>query len=807
MSIVARLYFALIVAAGAAVAAHTVVHWSLVRPLEFLLYLGAAVAASNLKVTLPGVTGTMSVSFIFMLIGISELSFSQAALIGAAGIAAQIVMRTREHADWRQVLFNVGSILVSLFGSSAVFHSQWLRAAGFAIPLSAAGMTFFLLNTSTVAIIIALTEGKRPWAVWYRSFFWTAPHYMFGVTLVGLVHLVNEKFGWEFVFLVAPALYLVYHSYRLYLSRLEEEKNHVKEVADLHLRTIKALALAIDAKDNTTHDHLRRVQVYATGIATDLGLNEEDVQALQAAALLHDIGKLAVPEHIISKPGRLTPEEFEKMKIHPVVGAEILECVRFPYPVVPVVRAHHERWDGSGYPQGLKGEEIPMGARILAAVDCLDALATDRQYRRALPLDDAMQVVESESGRSFDPRVVEALKRKYVELEKQAQSAPADDTAARLTAGIAASTQGTPANGYERTQAPDQTAENFLASIAAARQEFHTLHELTSELGNSLSVEETLSLLALRLKPVIPHDAIAIYVRKGDRLVPEYVHGENSRLFASLEIPMGEGLSGWVAQKNRPIINGNPSVEPGYLNDPERFSTLRSAISVPLQGVDGVVGALTLYHAQADAFTRDHLRILQAIQSKAGLTIENALRFQQAATSAVTDELTGLPNARSLFLHLDLELARCKRTGEPLAVLVLDLDGFKQVNDRFGHLEGNKVLQLTAAGLRESCREYDYVARMGGDEFVVILPGAQPPGMLTKVHQFVEIARRAGAQVCGEEFLSLSAGDAFFPEDGADAEQLLAHADHRMYQMKHAHRGGFPAAGLAELPVETEILQ
>ena len=219
-----------------------------------------------------------------------------------------------------------------------------------------------------------------------------------------------------------PLVYFVYRSYKMYLDRLEKDKSHVEEIAGLHLRTIEALALAIEAKDTTTADHLARVRVYATEICKEIGLSQNELDALQAAALLHDIGKLAVPEHIISKPGRLTPEEFDKMKIHPLIGAEILEEVKFPYPVVPIVRAHHEKWDGSGYPFGLAGEEIPMGARILSVVDCLDALASDRQYRRALPLDQAMEIVNSEAGKSFDPVIVDILRRRYIELERLALS-------------------------------------------------------------------------------------------------------------------------------------------------------------------------------------------------------------------------------------------------------------------------------------------------------------------------------------------------------------------------------------------------
>jgi diguanylate cyclase (GGDEF)-like protein len=266
------------------------------------------------------------------------------------------------------------------------------------------------------------------------------------------------------------------------------------------------------------------------------------------------------------------------------------------------------------------------------------------------------------------------------------------------------------------------------------------------------------------------------------------VNGKNFRLFSSLEIPLGQGLSGWVAQNAEPILNGNPSVEPGYLNDPTRFSTLRAALSVPLEGLGGVIGALTLYRAETDAFSRDHLRILLAISSKIALSIENAVKFQQAQTSATTDYLTGLPNARSLFLHLDRELARCKRTGAALAVMVCDLDRFKHINDVYGHLEGNKVLRAFAHNLQENCREYDYVARMGGDEFVIVAPGLAPEAARHKAALINSLAVQAGRGVCSKGTLSASIGAAFFVTDGADAEQLLAVADRRMYSAKRMHQ-------------------
>jgi len=271
--------------------------------------------------------------------------------------------------------------------------------------------------------------------------------------------------------------------------------------------------------------------------------------------------------------------------------------------------------------------------------------------------------------------------------------------------------------------------------------------------------------------------------------VTRYAAGEDAALFSSLQIPLGEGISGWVMQNNKPIVNGNPSVEPGYLGDPSRFSVHRSALSVPLPGLQGVIGALTLYHRQSAAFTKDHLRVLLAVSSKAGLTIENALRFVQAEEKATTDELTGLPNARSLFLRLDEALEQARHSGSQLAVLVIDMNGFKQVNDRFGHAAGHRVLKVTASILNQICSDQNYAARMGGDEFVLLLPGAVPAVIEDRARQLNQLVAETCRQVCGADFLGASAGVAWYPQDGTDAEELLARADARMYDIKRQHYG------------------
>jgi len=787
MNAAARLFIGVVVLCGTSVLTYTVLHGQSRDPLKFVCYLVIALVASRLKVNLPGITGTMSVNFLFLLLGVLELSFSETMALGCAAVVVQCFDRDRPVPI--QVAFNVCSTALAIGATFAAYrYPLFHRVVGNpSTLLFLAACVYFVANTVPVAAVISLTERKSLRKIWKGCYFWSFPYYLVGAGVAGMMSWLHTFTDWQTSLLILPVVYLIYRSYRLYLGKLEDEKRHVEEIADLHMRTIEALALAIEAKDQTTHDHLQRVRIYALEVAKDLKVSAEEREALQAAALLHDIGKLAIPEHIISKPGRLTPEEFEKMKIHPVVGAEILERVRFPYPVVPIVRAHHEKWDGSGYPLGLRGNQIPVGARILAAVDFLDALASDRQYRRALPLEEAMSRLEEESGKSFDPQVVRVLERRYPQLELLVRERIESLGLAKLSTEVKMDRAVEPAAGFAAAGKPGPLGDrNFLSSIAAARQEAQTLFELSQDLGASLSLGETLSVFSVKLRALVPYDAIAIYVRHGEELVPEYVNGDNFRLFASLRIPIGQGLSGWVAQNLKPILNGNPSVEPGYLNDPSKYSTLSSALAVPLEGLQGVVGVVALYHADKDFFTSDHLRILLAVSSKMALAIENALKYEQAESSATTDYLTGLPNARSLFLQLDRDLARCKRDKTNLTVMVSDMDGFKQINDRFGHLEGNRVLRLFAHSLKETSREYDYVARMGGDEFVVIAPGLTAEAAARKAEQMRELVHQVGMEVCREDILSLSVGKAVYPEDGLDAEKLLTEADRRMYLQKQS---------------------
>jgi len=804
MPIRAKAFIAVTVASGAAVLGTTCLHWHSENLLKFGCYVLIAVLASTMKVQLPGMKSTISVNFLFVLLGVLELSLPEALVIGCAAALVQSLWKSKSRPDPVKILFNLLSLTANaIFLTYSVYHFLAVPFKNSApLLLLAAALTYFLCNSVPLAIVISLVEGCPLRKLWMETYFWYLPYNLAGAALVGLIHVCNHYFGWQNALLILPIMYGIHRAFQLYLDRLDDQKKrveiearqvvaeklHVEEVCSLHMRTIEGLALAIDAKDHTTHEHLHRVRLYASEIAKELGLNELEVDALNAAALLHDIGKLAVPDHIISKPGRLTPEEFEKMKIHPVVGADILERVAFPYPVAPIVRSHHEKWDGSGYPDGLKGEEIPIGARILAAVDCLDAVASDRQYRNALPLEKAMKLVVEESGRSYDPKVVEILARRYRELEASAVLSLEAAEKDKHSFSYKVERGEKPGAGFEINHQHHLYGQaDFLSSIASARQEAHTLFELSQDLGNSLSLDETLSLVAMRLRKLVPYDSIVVFVKKGDVLEPEFVSGDNFRFLSSLVIPVGTGLCGWVAQNSKPIVNGNPEVDPGFVHERKMTTELRSALAVPLEGVTGLVGVLTLYQAEPDAFTNDHLRILQVITSKVAHFIENALKYRQAESSATNDYLTGMPNARALSIHLDQELARCKREHLSVAVMVCDLDGFKMINDRYGHVAGDKVLKLFSNLMQDVCREYDYTARMGGDEFVIIAPGMSPGSVSERSILLNALAQEAGREVCGKDILSLSLGAAFYPQDGLDAEQLLTEADRKMYMAKKLH--------------------
>jgi len=613
----ARPFVFLVCASGTLALLTGVFPWRSSHTLLFPSYLLLTVVASALKTVLPASEGTVSVNFVFFLVGICNMTISETLALALVATIVQCFWRSKKRLSFVHFAFNLSQVSLAITAAywtyvvlfSHVFHS---RAP---LPLLVAAIVYFLLNSFPVAAVVALAENTSIINKWDTGYCWTFPYYLIGAAIAGLIQFINRLAGWEMSILVLPAVYVIYRSYCMHLGRWEDEKRHLEDLASLNMRTIETLALAIEAKDHTTGDHLQRVRVYAMELGKDLGLSPAELQALQAASVLHDIGKLAVPESIISKPGKLTPEEFEKMKIHPIVGAEIVEQVRFPYPVAPIVHSHHEKWDGSGYPDGIAGEAIPIGARILSAVDCLDALASDRQYRRALPLDEAMAHVVRESGKAFDPRVVAALQARYIELEHLARS-QAPEERPKLSLDVKVERGAAPDAGFAASATPSPQAQLGLKLI-----------DVLNRTEEPLTLDETLSAAALRLRHLVAFDAVAVFALQRDVLVPRFVMGENLRHLSSLRIRNGQGLTGWVAETGNYIINGNPKVEPGL--EGSRSFALCSALAVPLSYAGCTVGVLSVYALQPDAFTSENLNVLQASAHQLGDVIGEKFKAEQ----------------------------------------------------------------------------------------------------------------------------------------------------------------------------------
>ncbi|MCU1337952.1 MAG: diguanylate cyclase and metal dependent phosphohydrolase [Bryobacterales bacterium] len=756
---------------------------------DFLYYLLCAIiAALGLKLTTH--RNAIPAGFLVMLLAIQDLSLPELLFIASVvSLLGQLQEAGNTLPRPTTLVFSLASGTIGIAAAQTVHQafSVLKYNALFPAPVIASSLVLLLnwglgrtlSKDSAVSLSDVLRKECRPLLPWFVGVAYLA-------YLIRSAAILN---GLNAGLVTLPMLFALDAAFRAWFNskakHREElaalQKRGLEKLAALHQRTLETLAVAIDGRDHTTHMHLRRVQFYVRAVGEELKLSEEQLEHLNVAALLHDIGKLGIPDHILLKPGPLSPEEWEKMKTHPLSGAEMLSRMNFPDPVLQIVATHHEKWDGTGYPRGLKAEQIPIGARILSAVDCLDALASDRPYRGALPIDMAMARVSKEEGRSFDPLVVSVLQRRYVELERTAWGevmnrgkADGADAQSKDLGKLS-----TTLNAESRTG-----ANSILDPIVSARQETQLLQTLANALTHSLGGSEVTSAIHERVKQMIAHDTLAIYVSRGDELEPIEIVGENSHLFGRDAFPIEKGLSGRVIQHGTSIMNGDPCMEFGYKNDSVVVYKLQSALAVPLIGPKGMAGVLTLYHTDRHAFNRDHLRLLEAVSQQVAPAVESALRYHDTEKLAVTDHLTGVPNARSLELHLHRELSRAQRDNTSVGVLVCDLNGFKQVNDRFGHLKGNEVLQAVARGLQEVCRKSDYVARMGGDEFVIVVPGLREELRWSYVERLQNVAHVAGWNVCSEQCISMSVGTAIYPFDGADAEVLLAEADRRMYTVK-----------------------
>jgi len=794
----ARVYVSLVVIVGAAFLLRETLLVHIEEPRLFIALIVLSALAAAFKVTLPLTASgsTMSVSYAVDFASLLLLGPGPTVFVAAVSALSQCLLNTKQSSNpLHRTLFSMASLVITV-----CFAGWTLTALGnpdsgdpltaIARPLVGAATVYFILNTGLIAAAIALSTRERLWATWHTNFLWSAPSYFVGAgtAAVGAWFVTNAGY-WLALLSLAP-LYLTYRTYRVYMGRIEDEQRHVQQTSDLHLATIEALARAIDAKDQTTQTHIRRVQDYAAGLAQAAGLSPSEIQGVKTAALLHDIGKLAVPEHILSKPGPLTHEEFQKIRIHPQVGAEIISAVPFPYPVAPLILSHHERWDGKGYPQGLAGEAIPLGARILTIVDYYDAVTTERPYHKAMNHESAVALLKHEAGRALDPKLVELFVGILPDMMATIEAEAPVESSTPKAAPIAS---GTTAVGL----VPKADPRNAYENIARAHREIYALYEIAQTMGTSLGLEDTMTLVSSKLTHIVPWSGFALYLLDSghDSLMCRFATGRDADRLLGRTMKLGHGLSGWSAQNRQTIINADPRVcfEAAGLGSETH---LEAAIVCPLYSSgDTVIGALCLFHTEANRYTEDHRRLLERVAEQAGPVINNAMTFAQTQEDSLTDPLTSLPNRRSLSAHVKRELARAERLKGEVGLLVLDVDTFKTINDTYGHHVGDRALCEVAAALQAGLRPYDLCVRYAGDEFVIVL--AECSRELAEKRRQELQERIAGIDLDvghGRTIrLGASIGAAVYPHDGGDYETLLASADHHMYRDKAARRRGRPS--------------
>jgi diguanylate cyclase (GGDEF)-like protein/putative nucleotidyltransferase with HDIG domain len=758
----ARAYVALVVLTGAAALMAAALQVRLDHPGLFALLLALAVATSAAKIELPlgRSNSNLSLSHAINFWALLALGPAQTVCIATASGWAQCTLRTGGRNPMHRTVFSIASLIVTvslaslplnaLMGSGPSTVASLLRTAAVVAPL------YFFLNTALVACAIALSTRQSFGRIWHRNFLWSAPSYLAGAGLAAIATAASAR-GWTgWLTLLAVPLYLVFRSYHTVVARLRDEQDQTRRAMEVQLATIEALALAIEAKAGCTPEHIRSIQQYAAMLAEAADLSDADVQAVRTAALLHDVGNMAVPEHILSKPEALTPEEFERVKIHPRVGAEILRQVPFGAPVGELVLCHHERWDGLGYPAGLRGEAIPLGARILAIADCYSTLQADRPYRPARSQADALAVLREFSGKSFDPTLVDLF---MARIEVSSSSVVVPTTPASESAWI------------------ERQGLVALEDIAGAHREEQTLYEIAQALGSSLGIGDAMALIDEKVSKLVPFVTCALFLGDDtDGYVCRYAHG-----------PGTEALLKWTPRSWSDIALRLPSCADGRGAHGEELASL---LPCPLKFEERLIGAMVIYHSVPGCFTDEHRRVLGRVSEQAAAVIFNSTRFEQTQHESHTDALTGLPNRRSLDLQVEARLERAARTNGTVSVIVLDLDRLKEINDTYGHEAGDRALRTVASALRSAVRQSDLSARFAGDEFVVVLTDCDRDQETRRVHD-LQIA------VCAHPFeprpgvrvaLSISAGPARFPNDGRTFEELLVAADERMYTDKAGRR-------------------
>jgi len=795
LSLATKAYILLIIAAGVF---FSVLNYSVFPPQyshELLLFLILTAIAGIFKVSLP-FFGTLSIAYIFVFTNLLVFGVTESIVASIVSSLTASLFNVRKKNPLYRILFNVSATALTSAGAANIFIFMGGSSGTITIPKDLLAVfsytfAFYVINTFLVSAAISLSGSESIITIWKENYLWTAINYFIAGSSIALLlaHLM-QRFNIFLFILSLPIIYISYYSLKLYLSKLEEDKKHSKELADLYLSIIEALAFAIDAKDQTTERHLRRVQNLTLGIAKKMKMEKKEFDALKAAALLHDIGKIAVPEYILNKPGKLSPEEFKHISEHSDIGANILETVKFPYPLGPIVRHHHEKYDGSGYPKGLKGAKIPLGARILAVVDCYDALTTDRPYRKALSQEEVIEHMNREAGKLFDPDVVRIMidnlaefDISYNELIKAAKKSKGSDL-------LPDSSSSHETTGNELQQREKSPVEHRI--MMHPYREVFSIYEAIQTLEKSLNTDELFLLMTSKLKRLVHFKCCILFI-PDDRekmLVPQHINGDMSQHLRNLKIGFGEKLSGWSFFHNRPFIGRfhvSPLHRDGTRSDLEdlyhvrEIADLRNSLAIPLEADGEKLGVLSFY--DSEEYENDDLNIMKSLSKHLASAVKNSLMNSRLKGKVYTDLLTGLPSADYFFMVFENEALRAQENFKKIILLRMELFDFEEIKKQYGAYTRKKMLVSAAHYLRNNVRTCDLSVRFGLNEFIVMIPFLDQKDISTLLNRadrsLSEMNLHLPISKTGKVKARLKIGHAIYPDDGETIELLLSRADER----------------------------
>jgi putative nucleotidyltransferase with HDIG domain len=729
-------------------------------------------ASGLLAVKVPSLSATLSISETFLFISVLYFGPDAAvAIVALDGLAVSLLRRRRAV---RQVAFNFAEPTLSMWVAAHVYYAisgvqpLWLGPSSLAAVGPAAlvlSAVYFLFNSGLNALAVATDKWTSPLAIWRKYFVWISLNYFSGASIAALlaVNIANTPGSGGFsvfssILAIAPLVLVSYFTFKSSMGRLADENRHLGEVNRLYLKVVETLAAAVDAKDQVTHGHIRRVQTYALTLARTLGVTDDkELRAIEAAALLHDMGKLAIPEHILNKPGKLTPDEYERMKLHAPLGADMLSAVDFPYPVVPIVRHHHENWDGTGYPDRLDTERIPIGARILSVVDCYDALRSHRPYRRALSPTEALAIIDERRGTMYDPTVVDAFKAIQADIEAESVDEPLPEVLDRF------------AQAAREMRRPEPAADAVpLEMRVFATDMLLRLYDQLSTLGEDAGIAQTCETVSRYLLRLAPAGLVVFYrrVESTDEVATAFAAGFGEALVQDVRMPMGHGVSGWVAANGRSVINADSALDLG-----DRLQNLdpkfRSVLSVPLTVAKGGVGVVTLYSSQANAFREEQRQAIELISGPVAEAFSRAIQADPAKHVPTEGIHPTMPNGRALEALVARDGGLIGGASRTLGVLCVRTLG------------PDDMMGPASAAVSAATRIADLIFKPTEDSLVVLMPDCDP-GAGRIIMDRITAAVPPGVVPPPSIDSPIRLAFACSPYDGESLRDLLATAQRRL---------------------------